>query len=192
MEPGRILLDRSFHHSGMLKLEEGERRGRPDLVHTTLLSITGTPLYMDGKIRIYIHTRNDVVLEIKEGTRIPKSYFRFRGLMEQQLGEQIDEDLVQIYELTLESLIRRKMTPDLVLGLSVQGRDMKPREFGQKIVAAREPCLVIGGFPRGHFSPANLRIVDELVRLGDRPLDAHVVASRIVYEVEKAVSGVND
>ena len=87
VDGGRILLDRSFHHSAMVKLKEPEKRGRPDLVHEALLSVTGTPLYLDGSVRVFVHTNQDVVLELAEKTRIPKSYFRFRGLVEKLLTE---------------------------------------------------------------------------------------------------------
>ena len=90
-EPGSILLDRSIHHSAMLKLRDGYRRGRPDLVHLTLLSVTSTPLHQEGKARVYIHTIDDSVLEFGEGARPPKSYARFRNLMEKLLVERPDE-----------------------------------------------------------------------------------------------------
>ena len=70
--PTEILLDRSFHHSAMGKLKDSEKRGRPDLVHVALLSVTGTPLYLDGEVRVYVHTWPDVVVELAEKTRIPK------------------------------------------------------------------------------------------------------------------------
>ena len=52
VEPARMLLDRSLHHAAMLKLDEGHKRGRPDLVHAALLSLTGSPLYLDGLVKI--------------------------------------------------------------------------------------------------------------------------------------------
>jgi len=85
-DSSEILLDRSFHHSAMAKLKDSEKRGRPDLVHGALLSVTGTPLYLEGKVRVYVHTYDDVVVEVLPKTRIPKSYLRFRGLMEQVLS----------------------------------------------------------------------------------------------------------
>ena len=82
LDPSGILLDRSIHHGAMLKLEEDYKRGRPDLVHLTLLSVTSTPLYQAGGVKVFIHTRDDVVLDFRERTRPPKSYFRFRDLMQ--------------------------------------------------------------------------------------------------------------
>ena len=183
-----ILLDRSFHHSAMLKLKDSEKRGRPDLVHVTLLSVTGTPLYLDGRMRVFVHTHDDVVLEIEEKTRIPKNYLRFRGLMEEALVERPKQGLVRAHSMNIKELIG-KASPDSVFGLSVQGKMTSLEELAKAISAANNPYLVVGGFPRGHFSPATLSVVDQLVRIDARPLEAQVVASRVVYEVEKAMTG---
>ena len=183
-EARQTLLDRSLHHRAMLRLKDGLKRGRPDLVHATLLSITGTPLYMDGGVKVYIHTYADEVLELQERTRIPKSYFRFRGLIEQALAEKPRTGLLRVRESSFRGLVR-EVGSDSVIGLSTQGRKTSMDELGAMIGAARRPCVVIGGFARGHFSPKVLESMDELVRIHDKPLEAHVVAARVLYEVER-------
>lgn len=191
-DPSRILLDRSFHHSAMARLRDGEKRGRPDLVHAALLSATGAPLFLDGLMKVYVHACQDVVLEIEEGTRIPKSYLRFRGLAEKMLAEEPREGLVKVYPASMAYLVRKVVRPDLVIGLSTQGRPTRLEELAEAVVAARAPCVVVGGFPHGHFTPETLRLTDRLARIHTRPLEAHVVAARVVYEVEKALAGTND
>jgi rRNA pseudouridine-1189 N-methylase Emg1 (Nep1/Mra1 family) len=37
-----------------------------------------------------------------------------------------------------------------------------------------------------------LREVDKLVRIHTRPLEAHVVVARVVYEIERAAGRAND
>ncbi|MGP8124465.1 MAG: ribosome biogenesis protein [Nitrososphaerales archaeon] len=192
VDASRILLDRSFHHSAMAKLRDSEKRGRPDLVHAALLSVTGTPLYMDGSVRVFVHTNRDVVLELAEMTRVPKSYFRFRGLVEKLLSEMSDEGLVKAHELGVSDLLRKTISPDRIFGLSVQGRQTRPEELAMAVLTAKNPCVIVGGFPHGHFSQETLALVDELARIHERPLEAHVVASRVVYEVEKAAARIND
>ncbi len=192
VDASRILLDRSLHHSAMARLGDSEKRGRPDLVHAALLSVTGTPLYLDGSVRVFVHTSQDVVLELAERTRIPKSYFRFRGLVEKLLSERSDEGLVKAYGAGIRDLLRKAISPDRVFGLSVQGRQTGPEELAKAIVAAKNPCVVVGGFPHGHFSQETLALLDELVRVHERPLEAHVIASRVIYEVEKAAPRTND
>jgi rRNA small subunit pseudouridine methyltransferase Nep1 len=191
VDPSRILLDRSFHHSAMGRLRDGEKRGRPDLVHVALLSVTGTPLFLDGLIEVYVHTRQDLVLELEAGTRIPKSYLRFRGLVEKLLAERPSRGLVKVRQEGLPQLVKKVISSDSVVGLSTQGVKMSLKELGEMVAAAKNPCVLVGGFPHGHFSPETLGLVDRLARIDQRPLEAHVVISRVVYEVEKALASLN-
>ena len=187
-DASQILLDRSFHHSAMARLGDSEKRGRPDLVHIALLNVTGTPLYLDGMVRVFVHTYDDQILEIAEKTRIPKSYFRFRGLMEAALVERPKQGLIRTHRMGFKDLVG-EISSDAVLGLSVQGKMTSLEGLAKMATAARNPCVVIGGFAHGHFSPTTLSVVDHLLRIHVRPLEAHVVASRVIYEVEKAVAG---
>jgi rRNA small subunit pseudouridine methyltransferase Nep1 len=174
----------------MLKLKDGLKRGRPDLVHITLLSVTGTPMYQDESVRVYIHTIDDVVLEIKEGTRPPKSYFRFRSLMEKLLLERPKEGLINVYSSSLSELVKR-LKGDLVVGLSIQGEYKEFGELASELVGTKNPVVLIGGFPHGHFAPSTLKILDQSVRAHERSLDAHVVAGRLVQSLEMAMKNVN-
>jgi rRNA small subunit pseudouridine methyltransferase Nep1 len=184
-EPSRILLDRSTHHHAMLKLDEVEKRGRPDLVHLTLLSITSSPLYRAGKLRVYIHTRADVVLELSPQTRPPKSYARFRDLMQQLLEEEPDTGLITVFRATLPELIRKKIGADYAIGLSTQGRSSTLEKVAAELAGKHNPAVLIGGFPKGHFAPETIAALDETDRVHTDSLDAHVVAARLVYELER-------
>ena len=186
-EPGNVLLDRSTHHSAMLKLSDGHRRGRPDLVHLTLLNVTSTPLHQEGRVRVYIHTIEDMVLEFNEGARPPKSYARFRNLMEKLMVERPDEGLVRVRDATLPQLLRF-VGADYSVGLSVQGIPTSLEDLAGDLVRRESPAVMVGGFPRGHFFPRDIKAFDSLVRIHDRPLDAHVVAARVTYEVEKRLA----
>src|ERR687890_2718860 len=76
-----ILLDRSYHHAAMKRLPNSLKRGRPDIVHFSLMEALATPLFMEMKLKVYVHTINDKIITIADNLRIPKSYFRFEGLM---------------------------------------------------------------------------------------------------------------
>ena len=184
-----ILLDRSFHHSAMARLKDSEKRGRPDLVHGTLLSVTGTPLYLSGRVKVYVHTYAGFVVDIALKTRIPKNYLRFRGLMEEAFAGE-GGALVKVRGSGIRELVK-STAPDMVIGLSVRGRNIELEELAGRLVAADSPCVVVGGFPRGHFSHEALSAIGELVRIHEMPLEAHVVTSRLLYEFEKALSVVN-
>ena len=172
----------------MAKLKDSEKRGRPDLVHVTLLNVTGAPLYLDGSVRIFVHTYDDLVIEIAEKTRIPKNYLRFRSLMEKVLVERPNQGLIKVNPMGFKELVRMTSS-DEVVGLSVQGKTMSLEGLAKMVMAAKSPSVVVGGFPHGHFLPETLSVMDQIVRVDTRPLEAHVVASRVIYEVEKAEAG---
>ena len=180
-----ILLDRSLHHHAMLKLSEDAKRGRPDLVHLTLLSITSTPLYQQGKVNLYIHTQQDLVLKLQPGTRPPKSYSRFRDLAQKLLAERPESGLISVSESSLPALVKH-LDGNPVIGLSTQGRPTSLEKLAALISESKNPMVLIGGFPKGHFAPETVAVIDQLVRIHPDPLDAHVVAARLVYEVELA------
>jgi len=188
LDPSGILLDRSIHHAAMLKLKEDSKRGRPDLVHLTLLSVTSTPLYQTGGVKVYIHTRDDAVLDFREGTRPPKSYSRFRDLMQQVLTERPDSGLITLFEAAVPRLLKR-IGSDPSIGLSVQGKPVSLEELAARLESAKNPAVLVGGFPKGHFTAQTTEALDELARIDANPMDAHVVAARLVYEVEKAAGG---
>ncbi|HID15949.1 MAG TPA: 16S rRNA methyltransferase, partial [Candidatus Atribacteria bacterium] len=82
-KPSEMLLDTSYHYAAMKKLDGRWKRGRPDIIHITLLQILGSPANLQGKIKVYIHTRNNKVIYINPETRLPRNYLRFTGLIEQ-------------------------------------------------------------------------------------------------------------
>ena len=190
-EASGIVLGRSFHHSAMARLDDSEKRGRPDLVHVALLNATGAPLYQDGSARVFVHTYDDLVLEIAPKTRIPKNYMRFRGLMEEALVERPRNGLVQVRPMNVRELAGR-LGAGPVVGLSVQGKKTEIGELARSMAAAKGPMILVGGFPHGHFSPETLGALDQLVRIHQRPLEAHVVVSRVLYEMEKVHPRLND
>lgn len=185
MEPSDILLDRSIHHHAMLKLPDDSKRGRPDLVHLTLLSITSTPHYLSGQVKVYIHTREDIVLELREGTRPPKSYARFRDLVQKLLSEKPESGLISVYPASILGLLKR-IGADLTIGLSTQGKMTSFEELVSELSKKRNPAVLIGGFPKGHLTAETVASLDGMVRVHPDSLDAHVVAARLVYELERA------
>jgi rRNA small subunit pseudouridine methyltransferase Nep1 len=186
VEPGNILLDRSVHHSAMLRLGDGYRRGRPDLVYLTLLNVTSTPLHQEGRARAYIHTVDDSIIGFGEAARPPKSYARFRNLMEKVLVDRPESGLVSVRAATL-ALLFKGIGTDYAAGLSIQGVPVRLDALADDLTTKKNPAVIVGGFPRGHFLTKDLRAFDVLARIHEKPLDAHVVAARVVYEVEKSL-----
>lgn len=69
-------------HGHILRKHERELGNcRPDIVHQCLLMLFDSPLNRAGLLQVYIHTENNVLIEINPQTRIPRTFKRFAGLM---------------------------------------------------------------------------------------------------------------
>lgn len=188
LKASETLLDRSYHHAAMMKLDDANKRGRPDIVHFALMEALGTPLFLKGMLRVYVHTINDKLITTADNLRIPKSYFRFEGLMVNLFRDMVvksdqSEVLMEVSDGTLAHLID-EIKPDRVIGLSTTG----VQGTAEKAVADNfsEDCaFVIGGFPKGHFSESTTKLLNLTYSISDVSLEAHVVIARVLYECEK-------
>ncbi|MEM2943053.1 MAG: 16S rRNA methyltransferase [Candidatus Bathyarchaeia archaeon] len=188
----QLLLDRSYHHRAMSRLIDSEKRGRPDIIHITLLTSLGTPLNLMGALRIYVHTLKDWIIDVSPNARIPRNSERFKGLIEQlfDVGRVPPEGspLLRVQEMTLHDL-KRHINPTYTVGLTVKGRDRKVTELASFLVRQKRPTVIIGGFPHGHFTEATEQLTDELVSIYPRSLEAWVVVSELISAYEAAVEG---
>ncbi len=188
--PEETLLDRSYHHAAMLRLEEHYRRGRPDLVHIALLEAVSTPLFLEKQLRICVHTIGNKAIFVGEGVRLPRSYLRFLGLMEQLLKEgkvvSDGQQLLEVADLDFKKLLS-KINPSVTIGLSRTGKPSNFEAIADYIASIDDPALVIGGFPRGHFTESTATHLDRVYSISSHALEAHVVIARALYEYEKRV-----
>ena len=194
--PREVLLDRAFHNAAMQQLARlhykvpVEKMGRPDIVHNTLLQILETPLNWAGYLRTFVHTQDDFVIAVNPKVRLPKNYVRFVGLVEQLFAEgqvpKNTEPLLSIEKMPLRQLVGR-LKPGKVLGLSTLGRLLLLRELAGYASAVKDPAVVVGGFPRGHFTAGTQQLISEMFSVDKRSLDAWIVAGRFVYDFEWSI-----
>ena len=182
------LLDNSWHFGAMKGLDNEIKRGRPDIIHLTLLSLCTTPVFYKNKIKIFIHTVNDEVISINNNTRLPKSYHRFQGLMEKlfltKKIESEDEILMEMKNSSLSQLVS-KIKPTQIIGLTTQGQKTCLDKLVEQI--EENSCIILGGFQKGHFNNETDKIIDKSFSINDSSLEAHLVASRLAYEYEKTI-----
>ena len=187
-KPSEIILDNSWHFGAMKGIKNEIKRGRPDLVHFSLLEATSIPLYYEKKITIYVHTINDKVIFIGDDVRLPKSYHRFIGLIEKLFSKKVvkveGKSLLEIKDMTFNQLIQ-EIKPKRIIGLSAQGIPSTCENVAKKLTD--NSCIVIGGFPKGHFANEIKKSFEYTVNVGLTSLEAHVVISRILYEYEKTI-----
>ncbi len=178
--PAAILLDSSLHHPALKKVPEGERRGRPDIVHLFALLCLDSVLNGQGQLRTIVHTRNDDVIRFAPETRIPKNYPRFVGLMEDlfQKGAVPEGKPLLTLErgVPLETLLSEFPSPKWVFKEGGEPSNLWTEfaELSGGLVA------VVGGFPHGDFRSPVTELCDRVVSLHEEPLRAWTVTSEIL------------
>lgn len=190
LSPGEILLDRSYHHRAMRYLEDAHKRGRPDIVHFSLLNALETPLSEKGLLRVYVHTIQDLILEFDPEVRLPRNYMRFKGLIEQlfKIGKVPPEGraLITLRKGSLTDL-KEELKPNVVIGFSSSG-SLKPLpDIISELVNANSVMAVVGCFPHGEFKEETMKLFDLCYAIYPKTLNAWVVVARLIYEVEKTI-----
>ena len=65
--------------------KDSGKRGRPDIVHVSLLNLMEKPFVLNGNVEVFVHIYDDRVFKLSNNIRLPKNYERFKGLMRQLL-----------------------------------------------------------------------------------------------------------
>ena len=187
-KPSEILLDISWHYAAMKGMNNEMKRGRPDLVHFCLLEACSIPLFFESRLDVFVHTTDDKVIFLDRSVRLPKSYHRFAGLMEKLLSQQSSgeggRNLLELKSMDFGTLVK-EIGPRQVIGLSSRGITSSYQQLATE--ADSDTCLVVGGFARGQFSKDTAKHFNGLVSVDKKPLEAHIVISRVLYECEKRI-----
>jgi rRNA small subunit pseudouridine methyltransferase Nep1 len=183
-----ILLDNSWHFAAMKGIENEMKRGRPDLVHFSILEATTIPLYLQNKMKLYVHTIEDKVISFGQNVHIPKSYHRFAGVIEKLYREKQvvanDDVLLEIKNQTFSELLHQ-INPSKVIGFSIKGKMSSYEKIAAEI--PDDTCIVFGGFQKGHFSDLIENKISDLYSVGNESFEGHVVVARMLYEYEKTI-----
>ncbi len=186
--PSQILLDNSWHFAAMKGIKNELKRGRPDLVHFSILEATTIPLYQKNQMKFFVHTINDKVISFGKNVHVPKSYHRFEGVIEKLFQEKKitsnNETLLEIKDQTFSELLDQ-INPSKIIGFSTKGMASSYEKIASEI--PNDACIVIGGFQKGHFSESIEKKIEQLYSVGDESFEGHVVVARMLYEYEKTI-----
>ena len=183
-----ILLYNSWHFAAMKGIKNEIKRGRPDIVHFSILEATTIPLYLENKLNLFVHTIDNKVIRFGKNVHLPKSYHRFQGVIEKLYQEKKiisnNEMLLEIKEQTFSELLA-EIKPSKIVGFSTEGELSSYEKIAAQI--SDNSCIVLGGFQKGHFSDSVQNKITDLYSVGNESFEGHVVTSRILYEYEKTI-----
>ena len=203
--PALLLLDMAVHHSSMTP-EELTSKGRPDIIHNLMLQFHFSLLNTDCQeqengleapnsqklIRMFIHTPEDLVFEVPPGWRIPVSYLRFRGLIEELLRDgMLETPPIVIRRKSIEELLAEFSAKEVVLFTST-GNLM---DWNQATVEIAETkayqgsniVWLIGGYQRGLAPPIIERIATKRLSIAPFTLPAWKVLATLITLTELAL-----
>ncbi|ADC64332.1 Suppressor Mra1 family protein [Ferroglobus placidus DSM 10642] len=184
-KPKEMILDDSKHHAAMKNLPKREKRGRPDIVHSCLLSLIDSAV---ENLEIYIHTINNEVIRVNRETRIPRNYNRFIGLFEQLYKEKRIEAngkvLLEIVDESLENILR---------GEVIVMREGESLDNFKKALNSEEITVCIGAFPHGDFEKETYEVFGKVdakfAGFGEVSRTSLYVVNRVLalYEISKGI-----
>jgi rRNA small subunit pseudouridine methyltransferase Nep1 len=189
--PEMVLLDRSLHHRAMLDLPEGEKRGRPDILHFCLLEALGSPLNKAGKLKAMAQNLNGDFIDFAPELRLPRDCNRFDSLMEQLFAEKRvppsgdDKPLMTLVRKSLQD-VKEEIKPSRTFALTSHGKTEKLEELCRRLAAEENPLVFLGAYPHGAMREGTLAEAEEAISIHPEALEAWVVTSRLIYEYEKA------
>lgn len=148
-----LLLDSNYMHHAIDAAFPGEskRRGRPDIIHTLLLTCQESILNKAGQLELFIHTREDKVIIVNRETRIPRSFNRFSGLIEDLFAKRIiQSDGVTLLEMT-DSTLRDFILKRGMRNVRVFSPDGAESTVSEAVGNEVTTTMIIGGFSEGNF-----------------------------------------
>lgn len=185
-EPDRMLLDASSHHAAMRALPEGGRRGRPDIVHVSLLTALESRANKNGHMRLAVHTRNDDWIDVGPETRLIRNYPRFVGLIEKLFetgAVPADPVLLRLRKDVALDRGLEALAPDRLLWCDEAAPVRDPASLFGSADGGRNVVAVIGAFPSGTFHTTPPPEADA-VSFGPEPLAAWTVAAELTVRYE--------
>ena len=184
----RTILDSSVHNQALMDsdLPDKERRGRPDLVHFSMLLALDSVLNQKRGLRFFVHTRHDELITVDAATRIMRHYPRWIGLMEKLLHEGAtprQKPLLTCEEGWRLTDVLTKHALGPVLVMDEAGAATTPRALAQTH-AASDATLVLGAFPHGSYHTDFAGVDLQRVSFGTQPQSVWTILGNVLAQWE--------
>ncbi|MEM3030442.1 MAG: 16S rRNA methyltransferase [Candidatus Micrarchaeia archaeon] len=186
-KPTELLLDASLHWRAMEKLENRERRGRPDIIHDLIKLALDSQLNKAGRLCMSVHTLEDKVIRMNPETRASRNYNQFVGLIEDLYKKKSIEAegkrLLWLEEKSLAGLLA-ELSGFALLVCDVRGKLFSLRELAGFFEAHRDAGVIIGGFPHGDFLSQTALANQPKISLSPVELTAPAVLAKVLSAYE--------
>jgi rRNA small subunit pseudouridine methyltransferase Nep1 len=176
------VLDAYFHAQLMKGMPEGERRGRPDILHRALSLCQNSIPNNKGLIDVRVHTREEKVISLDPHVDIPPNYVEFL----QQMGRLLRGSPVKGFEIkpmTLRQLLD-EIGADSIVAMTPLGEERPLKDVLEERKKG-SVAVLIGGFHRGDFCSPVYELADVKVSLGSELLTVPTVVSEVLSAIPR-------
>ncbi len=190
-KPSEIILDESYHSQFMKNLVDKEKRGRPDIVHLSLLAAYSSILARESELNVIIHTYDNKIIHINPKIRLPKRLERFNGLILQlyKFGKVPKEAKFPFLTLNNSSLnelmVKLRKKHDIIIVFDVDGDLKGAKEYSSLIANAKSPLLVFGAFPHGNLNSISRELYDYKISIYKQGLELFIAVSHVLSMISE-------
>lgn len=174
-------------HGGLLRKHNKDPMDyRPDIVHSSLLTLLDSPLNKAGLQKIYLRTLKNELIEVSPRLRIPRTFKRFAGLMVQLLHRQkirASGGSDVLLKMVKNNVLDHLPAGCTKLGTSVNGELVNMNEFAASLPDDEPVVFVVGQQSHGD---ALVDWTERLLSVSQYPLSAAVALGRICNSFESA------
>lgn len=147
-----------------------------------------SPINKAGRLQIYIHTANGVLIEVSPTVRLPRTFKRFAGLMVQLLhrlsirSTNSQEKLLRV----IPNPITDHLPPNCrKVTLSFNSPLVRVRDYIDSLDAKESVCVFVGAMAKGPDNFAD-EYVDDKISISNYSLSASVACSKFCHAAEDA------
>jgi len=180
---GFELICADTHASLLKKLKKDPKEYRPDIVHQCLLTLLDSPLNKAGHLKVYIHTNQNVLIEVSPHIRVPRTYKRFAGLMVQLLHKlkiRASDGPEVLLRVIKNPITDHLPAGSLKIGTSVIGELVDVKDF----VPALPEGPVVFVFGSHAHGPADVDWTEKSIAVSQYSLSASVALGRVMNAFE--------
>lgn len=172
-------------HAGLLKrLKKKPGEFRPDIVHRCLLTLLDSPLNKAGRLKVFIHTEKNVLVEVSPHIRFPRTFKRFAGLMVQLLHKLKirASDGPEVLLKCVKSPVTQHLPAGCIkIGTSVTGDLVNIQDFVPTLPENQDVAFVFGSHAHG---PADVDWTEKSISISQYPLSASTAIGRTLGAFE--------
>ena len=162
----------------------------PDITHQILLNLFDSPLNKVGLLKVYIHTTNNIFIDINQNTRIPRTFKRFCGLFTQlllnnEINSDSNENLLKVIDYDKLNNIIGKNTPKILI--SDKGRlvdlDSYCENLNNNLKENQSVCFIINGSGKNNIDKY-IKYNDDIISISSYEIPSNIIGAKICTSFE--------